>query len=229
MKRYYVNMDDVTTVKAWNQFRRWQAERKERLKTKDYSYVVPNVKPDIARLNANRTETTITWIGHSTFLLQIGGLNIVTDPVWAARMATQARLAPPGIPIEEMPPVDVVLISHSHYDHLHIRSLRRLVGPNTMLIVPDGLLSKLRRKGFSIIHELAWWEHITVADRVKISFVPAQHWTRRTLTDMNRSHWGGYVLEHVAQAKKTSRGSDSSSTLTGGGSPANSIESGDRR
>ncbi|MCU6340064.1 MBL fold metallo-hydrolase, partial [Enterobacter quasiroggenkampii] len=92
MKRYYVNMDDVTTVKAWNQFRRWQAERKERLKTKDYSYVVPNVKPDIARLNANRTETTITWIGHSTFLLQIGGLNIVTDPVWAARMATQARL-----------------------------------------------------------------------------------------------------------------------------------------
>lgn len=221
MKRYYVNMDDVTTVKAWNQFRRWQAERKERLKTKDYSYVVPNVKPDIARLNANRTETTITWIGHSTFLLQIGGLNIVTDPVWAARMATQARLAPPGIPIEEMPPVDVVLISHSHYDHLHIRSLRRLVGPNTMLIVPEGLLRKLRRKGFSIIHELAWWEHITVAERVKITFVPAQHWTRRTLTDMNRSHWGGYVLEHVVQEKKTSGGSDSAGTSTGDGSPAN--------
>ncbi|MBG9737915.1 MBL fold metallo-hydrolase [Paenibacillus alvei] len=206
MKRYYVNMDDVTTVKAWNQFRRWQAERKDRLKTKDYSYVVPNVEPDIAFLNTNQTETTITWIGHSTFLLQIGGLNIVTDPIWATRMATQARLAPPGIPIEKMPPVDIVIISHSHYDHLHIKSLRKLTGPQTKVIVPDGLLGKMKRKGFSNVHELAWWEHLTIAERVKITFVPAQHWTRRTLTDMNRSHWGGYVLEHVSRdAKATKR------------------------
>lgn len=202
MKRYYVNMDDVTTVKAWSQFRRWRDERKDRLKTKDYSYVVPNVEPDIAFLNANRTETTITWIGHSTFLLQIGGLNIVTDPVWAARMATQARLAPPGIPIEKMPPVDVVIISHSHFDHLHIRSLRKLTRPKTKVIVPDGLLRMMKRKGFSNVHELAWWEHLTIAKRVKITFVPAQHWTRRTLTDMNRSHWGGYVLEHVSKDEK---------------------------
>lgn len=216
MKRYYVNMDDVTTVKAWNQFRRWQAERKERLKTKDYSYVVPNVEPDIAFLNANRTETTITWIGHSTFLLQIGGLNIVTDPIWASKMATQARLAPPGIPIEKMPPVDVVIISHSHYDHLHIKSLRKLTGPHTKVIVPDGLLGKMKRKGFSNVHELAWWEHLTIAERVKITFVPAQHWTRRTLTDMNRSHWGGYVLEHVSKdTKETER-----STTTGASEPS---------
>lgn len=202
MKRNYVNMDDVTTVKAWKQFRRWRAERKARLKTKDYSYSVPRVEPDLKRLHENRSDTTITWVGHSTFLLQIGGLNIVTDPVWAMRMAMEVRLTPPGIPIEQMPPVDVVLISHSHYDHLHIKSLRLLVDPNTLLIVPDGLRKKIKRKGFSSVKELVWWESFTIGEKVRITFVPAQHWTRRTVMDMNRSHWGGYVIERLPLSKE---------------------------
>lgn len=202
MKRDYANMDDVTTIKAWEQFRRWRAERKTKLEKKDYSYVIPNIEPNLEQLKANRTNTTITWIGHSTFLLQMGGLNIVTDPVWATRMATEARLAPPGIPIKQIPPVDVILISHSHYDHLHMRSLRQLVRPDTLLIVPDGLMKKMERKGFIAVKELTWWDNFVVDDRVRITFVPAQHWTRRTLTDRNRSHWGGYVIEKVTGAKE---------------------------
>ncbi|MCY9515804.1 MBL fold metallo-hydrolase [Paenibacillus apiarius] len=200
MKRYYVNMDDVTTEKAWKQFRRWRAERKVRLKQKDYSYVVPQAEPDLDRLGANRTETTITWIGHSTFLLQTGGLNIVTDPVWAESMAMEKRLAPPGIPIDRIPPVDVILISHSHYDHLHLGSIRRLMNPKTVLIVPGGLRSKMVRKGFSQTMEMDWWNDIVLGS-VRFTFVPAQHWTRRTLTDMNRSHWGGYVIERLQTEK----------------------------
>ncbi|WP_028593357.1 MBL fold metallo-hydrolase [Paenibacillus assamensis] len=192
--RKYHNMDNVMTEKTWKQFKRWRSERRLRLRKKDYSYVIPHVEPNLAALNDNRSNTTITWIGHSTFLLQIGGLNIVTDPVWAMKMALEKRLSPPGIPIQDMPELDVVLISHSHYDHLHVASLRQLVTEQTIIIVPAGLKGKLARKGFRNIMELKWWESIQV-DQVSITFVPAQHWTRRSLTDMNRSHWGGYVLE----------------------------------
>ncbi|RJG24225.1 MBL fold metallo-hydrolase [Paenibacillus thiaminolyticus] len=196
MKRYYTNMDNVSTEKAWKQFRRWRAERKVRLKQKDYSYIVPQVKPDLARLHDNDGGLSITWIGHSTFLLQMGGLNIVTDPVWAESMAMEKRLSPPGIPIDQMPPVDVILISHSHYDHLHMGSLRKLVSPRTLLVVPGGLKAKMVRKGFPQTVELEWWMELVIGS-VRVTFVPAQHWTRRTLSDMNRSHWGGYVLEQM--------------------------------
>ena len=85
------------------------------------------------------------------------------------------------------------MISHSHYDHLNIASLKRLTGSKT-LIVPIGLADKLRRKGFSSIVELDWWQSAVVRG-VTFTFVPAQHWTRRTLTDTNSSRWGGFVLE----------------------------------
>ncbi|MCG7409050.1 MBL fold metallo-hydrolase [Paenibacillus sp. ACRRX] len=195
-RQQYRNMDDIMTEKTWKQFQRWRTERKVRLQHKDYSFAVPHVEPDMQRLMTNRTDTTATWIGHSTFLLQMGSLNMATDPIWASTMAMQKRLTEPGIPIEQMPPIDVILISHSHYDHLHLKSLRQLANDNTLVIVPSGLRSKMKRKGFPNTIQLKWWESATIGD-VRITFVPAQHWTRRTLTDTNRSHWGGYVFEHV--------------------------------
>lgn len=160
---------------------------------KDYSFTVPSVRPDIVYLENNRRLPSVTWVGHSTFLIQLGGLNIITDPVWSSQMAFQKRLTPPGIPIEDVPPIDVVLISHSHYDHLSVNSLRRLVGPR-QLLVPAGLGSKLRKKGFINIKELHWWESINIHG-VKFSFVPSQHSTRRNPWDTNSSHWGGFVME----------------------------------
>ncbi|MGO4375733.1 MBL fold metallo-hydrolase, partial [Paenibacillus sp. MCAF20] len=137
----------------------------------------------------------MTWIGHSTFLIQIGGLNIITDPVWAGQMAFQKRLTAPGIQIEDVPPIDIVLISHSHYDHLNINSLRRLGGPK-QLIVPAGLSQKLKLKGFMRVTELHWWESLHIHG-IKFTFVPSQHWTRRNPWDTNSSHWGGWVIEPV--------------------------------
>lgn len=191
----YNNLDNVSTDKTLKEFRQWREER--RRKSKDYTFKVPHHPPDLDFLHANREETTVTWVGHSTFFIQYNGLNIVTDPVWAEKMGFQRRLGPPGIPIQDIPPLDVVLISHSHYDHLHLASLRKLVSAKTLLIVPDGLKRKMVRKGFHRCHELKWWEHLSVGG-VKITFVPAQHWTRRTLFDTNTSHWGGYVLESAA-------------------------------
>jgi L-ascorbate metabolism protein UlaG (beta-lactamase superfamily) len=196
-RRRFGNLDAVPAGEvSLAMLARWRRERLRKMRWKDYSDGVPNVRPDLEYLASNRSEPSITWIGHATFLIQMGGLNIVTDPVWARRMGFARRLAPPGIAISDMPPVDVVLVSHSHYDHLHIRSLRRLPGPRKLL-VPAGLGGKLRQKGFADVVELHWWEH-TPLPGVRATFVPAQHWTRRTPFDTNASHWGGWVLEQEA-------------------------------
>ncbi|WP_373876480.1 MBL fold metallo-hydrolase [Paenibacillus spongiae] len=171
------------------------------MKSKDFTWNVPSETPDISFLNNNSSMPSVTWIGHSTFLIQHSGLNIVTDPVWALQMGFQKRLTNPGIPIADMPPVDIVLISHSHYDHLHMRSLLALKG-SKMLIVPVGLADMMRRKGFTSVVELSWWESTTIGG-VSITFVPSQHWTRRTLLDMNRSHWGGYVIQSHTERNDT--------------------------
>lgn len=163
------------------------------MKAKDYSFQVPVVEPDVRYLHSNTTEPTLTWVGHSTFMIQLAGLNIITDPIWAEKLAFHRRLVPPGLAARDVPPIDVILISHSHYDHLNIASLKQLTG-SKMLIVPVGLADKLRRKGFSSIIELDWWQSVE-SNGVKFTFVPAQHWTRRTLIDTNSSLWGGFVIE----------------------------------
>ncbi|WP_223067767.1 MBL fold metallo-hydrolase [Paenibacillus caui] len=188
----YSNLDNVSTDKTIKQFRKWRQER--RCKKKDYSFIVPSKPPELEFLRNNRTLPTLTWIGHSTFFIQYEGLNIVTDPVWAVRMGHQRRIASPGIAIKDIPPIDLILISHSHYDHMHVSSIRRLYQEGTQIIVPAGLKQKLLRKGFSRCEEMNWWDRLHIRG-VDISFVPTQHWTRRTAFDANTSHWGGYVLE----------------------------------
>ncbi|WP_018132325.1 MBL fold metallo-hydrolase [Effusibacillus pohliae] len=190
-KRRYENLDQAKTTGSFREFVKWQQER--RRKVKDLSYVVPQAdRVDIEFLRANRTETTITWIGHATFLIQLSGLNILTDPVWANRMGFEKRLAPPGLALTELPAIDAVLISHSHYDHLHFRSLRRLKG-SPLHMVPAGLRSLFRKKRLPRTEEFGWWESRKIG-RVEFHFVPAQHWSKRTLWDTNRSHWGGWVV-----------------------------------
>jgi L-ascorbate metabolism protein UlaG (beta-lactamase superfamily) len=192
-KRYY-NLDQVHNLKSIKELRQWRKER--RSKSKDYTYVVPHVQQvALGYLHSNRVEASITWIGHSTFLIQTGGLNILTDPVWAKRMGFDTRITAPGIELEDLPEVDVVLISHSHYDHLHFASLRRLKG-NPIHLVPDGLQRKFMKKGFHRVMEINWWDHAKIGS-VEFTFVPAQHWTKRTISDTNTSHWGGWVIQHI--------------------------------
>lgn len=192
MKKRYQNMDGVTADKTFLDFLEWRRER--RRLDKDFTdSLACESRPLISYLQENRRDTTITWIGHSTFLIQMNGLSLLTDPVWANRMGLEKRLSPPGLPIHELPDIDVVLISHSHYDHLHFGSLKKLKG-NFQILVPAGLKKKMIRKGFTRVTELEWWESAKLGD-VKFHFVPAQHWSKRTLRDTNISHWGGFVAE----------------------------------
>ncbi|MFD7071013.1 MBL fold metallo-hydrolase [Streptomyces sp. NPDC059913] len=137
--------------------------------------------------------TCVTWAGHAGWIVRTGGLTVLTDPVWSRRiLGTPARITPVGVRWEDLPPVDAVVISHNHYDHLDAPTLRRLPR-DTPLLVPAGLGRWCRRRRFTHVTELDWWEAVELGG-VRFDFVPAHHWSRRTLTDTCRSLWGGWII-----------------------------------
>ncbi|MGG0726550.1 MBL fold metallo-hydrolase [Bacillus paramycoides] len=193
MAKRYENMDNVSTKKSIHSFLRWRKERKQN--KKDFSFLVEQSPVKQSKfLQNNLKKTTVTWIGHSTFLIQMNGLNILTDPVWANKLKLVPRLTQPGLALDELPKIDIVLISHGHYDHLDFSSLRQL-NNDVLYLVPIGLKKLFTRKKFTNVKEYSWWDSITI-DEVAFHFVPAQHWTRRSLFDMNTSHWGGWIIDN---------------------------------
>jgi len=211
-RKKYENMNAAAKINSFGDIRKWQQERRKKIKDLSFT-VAQSSEKKIELLRTNREQTTITWIGHSTFLLQMGGLNIVTDPVWASQMGFAKRLTEPGLAISELPDIDVILLSHAHYDHLHVKSLRAMPG-SPQLLVPEGLGSMMLRKGFRSVDEFAWWESLEISG-VTFHFVPAQHWTRRTLLDTNSSHWGGWIVEVKGHEPSTSQAEGSSIYFAG--------------
>lgn len=139
------------------------------------------------------SETAVTWVGHASWVIGIGGLTVLTDPVWSRRiLGIPARITPAGVAWTALPRIDAVVISHNHYDHLDAPTLKRLP-PGTPLFVPAGLGSWFRRRRFTCVTELDWWEAVELGG-TRFEFVPAHHWSKRTLTDTCRSLWGGWVL-----------------------------------
>ncbi|MBO9129336.1 MBL fold metallo-hydrolase [Bacillus sp. 165] len=188
----FENLDSISTKKSVLDFIKWRRARNK--KQKDTSFIIEQSPiKQIDYLQGNKSKTTITWIGHSTFLIQSDGLNILTDPVWSNKLKVVSRISNPGLTMEDLPPIHVVLLSHGHYDHLDFTTLRKL-HPDVLYLVPAGLQALFKRKGFLNVKEYSWWEAETI-NEVTFSFVPAQHWTRRTLFDTNRSHWGGWIIE----------------------------------
>ena len=135
----------------------------------------------------------LTWIGHASFLVQLGGRSILIDPVFSERLAVIRRAAPVGVRPVDLPKIDVVAVTHNHRDHMDASSLRGL-GPEPVYAVPLGLGAWFRRAGLPRVVELEWWEQREI-EGVAVTFVPAQHWSKRGLADDNASLWGGYVLE----------------------------------
>lgn len=148
----------------------------------------------------NRTETSLTWIGHASFLIQAGGLNILTDPVFSHRVspvqwAGPARIAPLGLHMHELPRIDAVLISHNHYDHLDADTVKALAKrDNPQFVVPLGLRDWFAKRGIESVRELDWWQSAQCAE-MTVHAVPAQHFSGRGATDGNRSLWCGFVFE----------------------------------
>lgn len=143
----------------------------------------------------------VTFVGHATVLVQTDGLNILTDPVWSERVspltwAGPKRVRPPGIRFEDLPPIDLVLISHNHYDHLDVSTLRRLRDEHRpRFVVPLGVGALLESEGVEGATELDWRQEENVAAGVRVVCVPAKHFSGRGLRDRDRTLWCGYVVE----------------------------------
>jgi N-acyl-phosphatidylethanolamine-hydrolysing phospholipase D len=161
----------------------------------------PVATPQLIQPRAAATDFSATWIGHSTVLLQIGGMNVLTDPVFSQRAspvqwAGPRRVMDPAMSIDALPPLDVVLLSHSHYDHLDAPSVKRIaqVHPRATWIVPLELGKTIRRFGVREIAELDWWQPTQVG-HLRVTGTPARHFSARGLHDRNRSLWCGFALE----------------------------------
>jgi len=143
----------------------------------------------------------VTFVNHATVLVQVAGLNILTDPVWSERVSPvrwygPKRHRPPGIRFEDLPPIDIVLLSHNHYDHMDLPTLRRLAAAHHPRIVTGlGNTTFLARNGISGAQDIDWWQTIAVAPGVRVTGVPAQHWSARSINDKWRTLWLGFVIE----------------------------------
>ncbi len=148
-------------------------------------------RPQFPKLN--RGEVAITWIGHASFLVQFSDLNVLIDPNFANWLFLLKRIKRSGLKIEDLPPIDLVLLTHAHFDHFHKPSLRRLPHPK-IGVMPWGMGDLARNLGFERIVELDWWEGFSHRDW-RVTLTPCKHWGARVLRDNHRGY-GGFVLEH---------------------------------
>ena len=146
-------------------------------------------------------EVAASFIGHATFLLRFAGFAVLTDPIFSLRASPFASLGPkrvraPAVALEDLPKIDAVCLSHNHYDHMDLPSLRALQARgNPPIITGIGNGAYLASRGIANVIELDWWESTAPVPGLKITYVPAQHWSRRRFWDTNHMLWGGHVIE----------------------------------
>ena len=157
----------------------------------DPGFVVPRADPE---------QFTLTWIGHSSFLIQIGGLNVLLDPMWSRRASPlqfvgPKRWVPPAVEFDRLPSIDAILLSHDHYDHLDAGTVSRIAEryPAAVWYAPLAVGKFLRERGAREVVELDWWQDSTVGN-LRVSCVPAQHFSGRTLGRRNQTLWCGWVI-----------------------------------
>ena len=143
-----------------------------------------------------------SWIGHSSFIINNFDLNIITDPIFSERASPFSffgpkRLIPPAIDYEDLPNIDVIVISHNHYDHLDKKTIRNLnrINPDIIYLVPMKLKKWFQSLGTKNVYEFNWWEEKKIKNTT-FTFIPVQHWSRRGLFDKNKTLWGGWWIEN---------------------------------
>jgi L-ascorbate metabolism protein UlaG (beta-lactamase superfamily) len=179
---------------SWRDFWKWRREHK-RLAREHAARGerLPDVGGDPDGILASDKDS-ITWAGHASTILRLGGKTVLSDPVWSNRVGVIIkRLTQPSPRWEDVPPPDLITISHNHYDHLDAATMRR-VKRETDVAVPRGVGPWFRRRGFRNVHEFGWWESRTY-NGLTATFVPSRHFSGRTLWDRNKSLFGGWILE----------------------------------
>lgn len=158
--------------------------------------------------NSNPSSPSVTWINHCTFFLKTRAAHILTDPIWGSfcspiPIRSFKRKHPPALGLEELEKVDIVLISHNHYDHLEKQTIQALHQryPNICWIVPSRLSKWFKKRGIHRVYELSWWKKLDLQG-IQVTALPSQHFSGRCLFDTNQSLWNGYAIELIEDQKK---------------------------
>ncbi len=198
------NTDGEFTPRSLAEVLRWRWDASRRGLPPRPAEPIPTQAPDVDFIHANTGAAqvpAVTWIGHATVLAQFGGISLLTDPIFSERasplsFAGPKREQPPGVALHALPAIDVVLVSHNHYDHLDLPSCRALAaqaGGGPLFVVPLGLKAWFEARGIARVVELDWWQGHTI-DGLEIVLVPARHWSARGLTDRMKTLWGGFAV-----------------------------------
>ena len=153
----------------------------------------PDSPPDFGGIKPHQIE--IAWIGHATFLVRTSEFNALIDPVWAKWVGPIKRNRDPGIDIEHLPPIDLVMITHAHFDHLCRKSLKKILDGTQTILVPDGVSKFVRKLDVSHVVEMKDWDRFVFRD-AEIDFTPAHHWGARFIHDTHRG-FGGFVIKTI--------------------------------
>jgi L-ascorbate metabolism protein UlaG (beta-lactamase superfamily) len=181
---------------GFSDFFRWMTHR-ERGPWRSFTGTPPGPRPP---QRVGEGKLRVTFVNHSTVLIQMDGLNILTDPVWSERVSPASfvgprRHRPPGIRFSDLPPIDTVLVSHNHYDHMDVATLRRLAASHRpRVFVGLGNAAFLEKHGVPHSRDLDWWESVPLAPGVTLTAVPARHFSSRSPFDRDRTLWCGWVV-----------------------------------
>ena len=147
-----------------------------------------------------KNEDYVAWIGHATFLMKFGETTIITDPVFSKNAGPlffgPKRFTKPALKLNEIPKTDVFLLTHNHYDHLDMTTIRKFPFKDVKVLTPLKLGKYFIKNSYKDVNEMDWYEQIEIGDDIKITFLPAVHWSKRGLTDTNKTLWGSYLIDY---------------------------------
>jgi N-acyl-phosphatidylethanolamine-hydrolysing phospholipase D len=179
-------------------YRQFSKEKKKIDLTVPRDHIVDK-KTVLSDLDKHKNEDYIAWIGHATFLIKLGNTTIITDPVFSKNAGPLIfgpdRFTQPALNLDEIPKTDLLLLTHNHYDHLDKSTIRRFPFKDAKVLLPLKL-GKYFKPGFKDINEMDWYDEIKVNDSLKVTFLPAVHWSKRSLTDTNKTLWGNFLIEY---------------------------------
>ena len=175
-------------------------KEKKKLNIEYPSDHIINSEEVLNNLELYKNEDYVAWIGHATFLIKLGNTTIITDPLFSKNAGPlifgPKRYASPAIKLNEIPKIDLFLLTHNHYDHLDYSTIRSFPYKESRVLTPLKLSKYFIKNGFKHVNELDWYDEIKINDDIKVTLLPAVHWSKRTLTDTNKTLWGNFLIEY---------------------------------
>ncbi len=185
------------TVK-WS-YKIFSQEKKKLDMTVPADHVIEKEKV-LSSLKFLKNDDYIAWIGHATFLIKLGDTTIITDPVFSKNAGPlffgPKRFTEPALSLKEIPKIDLFLLTHNHYDHQDMSTIRRFPYKKAKVLLPLKLGKYFKRNGYRDVNEMDWYDEISINNKLKITFLPAVHWSKRSLTDTNKTLWGSFLINY---------------------------------